>query len=270
MPHVFLNTECRLRSGWWVILFLVVLAALLFPLLLFWRDANDKVPLHQQAAIVLVASLICQALRRKPLSELFGTLDWRWPRQLLLGCAGGALLMGAPALALGLSGEVSWTMSGNLGALGPVLGVLAVAAFIEELLFRGFVFQRFLEGVGEWPAQLIIAGMFLLTHIDALGGAGALKYLGGANIFLASILFGLAYIRTRSLALPLGLHFGANVMQGPVLGFGVSGDQEASLVVPAFQRAPDWLTGGPFGLEASVPGFLCLIVVTLVMWRLRP
>lgn len=44
------------------------------------------------------------------------------------------------------------------------------------------------------------------------------------------------------------------MMQGGVLGFGVSGAEQLGLLQPIFRGVPDWLTGGPFGLEASVLG----------------
>jgi uncharacterized protein len=68
-------------------------------------------------------------------------------------------------------------------------------------------------------AQLPMAGYFLLIHMNNPGITGNTKLLASANIFLASIMFGLAFIRTGSLA----LHFIANWAQGTLLGFGVSG-----------------------------------------------
>jgi hypothetical protein len=55
----------------------------------------------------------------------------------------------------------------------------------------------------------------------------------------------------------------ANTVQGVVLGFGVSGEAEPGLLVPTFGSAPTWLTGGAFGLEASLPGLLTLIVLLI-------
>jgi membrane protease YdiL (CAAX protease family) len=270
LSNIFLNAQRRLRSGWWIALFFVVLAALLLPFLVSAREETAGVSIYIQAAIILAASLICQALRRKPLSDLFGPLDWRWPQQLLLGAAGGALLMALPALLLAALGAVSWQVNANWSTtLGPTLGVLAAAAAAEELLFRGFLFQRLIDGLGAWPAQLLIAALFVLTHSDALIGQGTLAFLAGTNIFLASIMFGLAYLRTRSLAMPLGLHFAANAVQGPILGFGVSGSDEPGLLTATSAAAPDWLTGGTFGLEASVPGIVCLILLTALLWRWR-
>lgn len=271
LPNPFLNARRQLRNGWWIALFFVVLTALLFPLILMSRENGAGVPLYQQAAIVLAASLLCQALRRRPIAELLGAFNWTWPTHLLLGLAGGALLMAVPALLLAAAGQVSWRINPEWSsALGATLLALAAAAAAEELLFRGFLFQRLIDGIGAWPAQVIIAALFTLTHSDALAEIGALGLLAGANIFLASILFGLAYLRTRSLALPIGLHFAANAMQGPVLGFGVSGDDAPGLLIPAIQDAPAWLTGGAFGLEASAPGFVCVVALTVALWRWRP
>jgi membrane protease YdiL (CAAX protease family) len=140
-------------------------------------------------------------------------------------------------------------------------------AVAEECLFRGFLFQRLIESLGKWPAQLIVAGMFLLTHINNPGMIGTTKILASINIFIASILFGLAFIKTNSLAMPLGLHFMANFMQGTVLGFGVSGEKEQSLFKAISADCPVWLNGGAFGLEASLLGLICLIVITLLFYR---
>jgi hypothetical protein len=268
IPHPFLNARGRLRNGWWIALFFILLAGLLFPLILMAQRSGTGVPLYQQAIVLLLASLICQALRRRPISELLGAPDGRWPRQFLAGLGAGALLMLAPALVLALSGAVTWRVSAAGGAaLGAGLAVMALVAITEELLFRGFLFQRLLDGLGAWPAQLLIAALFTLTHSDALATQGALTYLAGANIFLASLVFGLAYLRTCSLAMPIGLHFAANAVQGPLLGFGVSGDTDVGLLTPVLSSAPTWWTGGAFGLEASVPGLLVLAVLAAVLWR---
>ena len=265
-PNPFLDDARRLRTGWWVGIFFAVLAGLLLPLLLLARGRGTEVSTVQQLAVVLAASAICQALRREPLAFLLGPLDGRWPREVLLGGLGGVLLMAVPALFLGLAGVVRWRPgAGGFAALGPELALLAAAAATEELLFRGFPFRRLLDGLGTWPAQLLIAALFVLTHSDALRGLGPLAFVAGANIFLASIGFGLAYLRTRSLAMPIGLHLAANVVQGRVLGFGVSGHEGEGLLVPVPSGAPDWLSGGKFGLEASVPGLVCVIGLLLAL-----
>jgi len=263
----FVNARGKLRNGWWIAIFFVILTALLFPLILLARNEGGGVPISYQLGVLLVASLIAQALRRRPIAELFGKPDVRWGSDLLVGLAAGALLMALPAAALGAAGAITWRLNPDWAdALGPTLLVLAMAAATEEVLFRGFLFQRLIDGLGAWPAQLIVAGLFVLTHSAALEGQGALGWLAGANIFLASIMFGLAYLRTRSLALPIGLHFAANATQGPLLGFGVSGSEQDGILV-AIDHAPDWISGGAFGIEASLPGLIAVIALTYVLWR---
>jgi membrane protease YdiL (CAAX protease family) len=264
----FINRSGRLRAGWWIALFFIVLTALLLPLILMVGQGGS-VPIWQQALVVIVASLICQGLRRQPIGELTGAFDLRWPLQLGLGVLIGAALMLIPALILWALGAVAWRANHDaLAALPTALALFAAVAVTEEVLFRGFLFQRLIDGLGVWPAQLLVAALFVLTHSAALEDAGALGYLAGANIFIASLMFGFAFVATRSLAMPIGIHFAANFVQGYVLGFGVSGDQQQGFFSPLL-KGPDWLTGGAFGLEASAPGFVIVSIAAVALWLWR-
>lgn len=270
MINPFVNSHRRLRNGWWIAIFFIVLAALLFPLLLLSRGEGASPPIWQQALVVIIASLICQAMRRRPTAELTGKLDLTWLKHLLIGAMLGAALMLAPATLLWATGQAHFSLSpGGANLLLPALALFAAVAVTEEVLFRGFIFQRLLDGLGEWPAQVLIAALFLLTHMDAIQGAGLIGYLAGVNIFIASLMFGLAFIRTKSLAMPIGIHFAANFVQGGVLGFGVSGSEEQGLLTPALTGS-DWLTGGAFGLEASIPGLVSVIALTVALYFRRP
>ena len=148
--------------------------------------------------------------------------------------------------------------------------LFAGVALAEEVLFRGVLFQRLGAGLGPWPAQVLVAGYFLLTHSHNPGMEGSVKVLAGLNIFLASLLFGVAQLRTRSLAMPVGLHLLANLVQGGLLGLGVSGTDNEGVLKPLFAQAPAWLTGGRFGLEASVPGLVCVVVALFLVYRWKP
>ncbi len=177
----------------------------------------------------------------------------------------------APALMLWIFGWVDWQWNPtSFSTLASVVLLFAGVAVSEELLFRGFIFQRLIAGLGQWPAQLILAGYFLLTHLNNPGMTGDFKILASINIFLASLTFGLAFIRTRSLAMPIGLHFMANLIQGEVLGFGVSGTDQSGLLKPAFNGVPDWLTGGQFGLEASILGLIFVVGMLLLIYKWKP
>ena len=264
----FLNSERQLRNGWWILIFFLVLASILMPALLVAQQNSMDVSIGLQAVIIVIASWICQLLRRKSLTELLGKFNMRWLKEFCLGGLTGAALMLVPALIMWFLGWVHWQWNpiGFSTLMSIVLLFVGVAA-AEELLFRGFIFQRLIAGLGQWPAQLILAGYFLLTHLNNPGMTGDVKILASINIFIASLMFGVAFIRTKSLAMPLGLHFMANLTQGGVLGFGVSGTDQSGLLKPVFNEVPEWLTGGQFGLEASVLGLVCVVIAFILIQR---
>jgi membrane protease YdiL (CAAX protease family) len=152
-------------------------------------------------------------------------------------------------------------------ALVPFLAV----SVGEELLFRGYPFQRAIRGIGSNYALLIFGLFFALVHWANPGMDGAARIWGSLNIGLAAILLGLAYIKTQSLALPIGVHLGWNWSQGGLLGFGVSGNEYSGFWEPVFNDSPNWLTGGDFGLEASlIATAVCLAAcVALALWKRR-
>lgn len=58
-----------------------------------------------------------------------------------------------------------------------------------------------------------------------------------------------------------------------MLGFGVSGDAQPGLLTPLFRIEKDWLTGGAFGLEGSLPGLITVVALLAVFadtWRTKP
>lgn len=263
----FLNSERQLRSGWWVLIFFLILSAILVPILLLSQRSDGNVSIGLQAVIIAAASWICQLLRRKPVAELLGRFNMHWLRDLGLGGLMGSALMLAPAFVLWLFGMIRWQLSPTgFSTLASGLLLFIEVAIAEELLFRGFIFQRLITGIGQWPSQLVVAVFFLLTHLNNPGMTGGIITLASINIFLASILFGLAFLRTRSLAMPLGIHFMANWVQGGLLGFGVSGEEQSGVLIPVIRQGYDWLTGGSFGLEASLPGLACVVAALVLLY----
>ena len=100
----FLNSERQLRNGWWILIFFLVLAGFLVPVLIAAQNINMEVSMGIQASIIVIASMICQLLRRKPIAELMGKFDIRWFKELSLGGLIGSALILIPALILGVFG----------------------------------------------------------------------------------------------------------------------------------------------------------------------
>lgn len=268
---ILFDEQRRLRNGWWIAAFFLLLASFVFADILLSKQYHFEVNMLHQAIIIVATSSICQLLRHEPFTYLTGAFNLKWIKELSLGIITGMAIMLTPALFLSAFPGINWHI--NTVQWVPLLTALllfAGVAVAEEFLFRGFIFQRLISGVGTTGAQLILGALFLLTHLNNPGMTGTVKVLAGLNIFLASLLFGLAFIRTRSLAMALGIHFMANSMQGLVLGFGVSGHEQASILKPVFNDAPPWLTGGTFGLEASVPGLISILIALILMYRWKP
>ena len=265
--------EGRLRNGWKVLLFLAalglgrILAQGLLP-----RDLRVLLHGHGlQLLLCLWVTLLFLRAEGRPLASVGLHFDGRWARQFLGGTLAGIALMGLTALVIMLCGGVRLTRNPGAGAATLLGGawLYLVVAFSEELGFRGYLFQRLEEGLGSWPTLALLALFFALGHWGNPGMAGATLVWATLNIALAAVLLGLCYLRTRSLALPMGVHLGWNWGQGGMLGFGVSGTQAAGWWTPVFQGRPAWLTGGAFGLEASLPcAVLCLLAcLWLARWR---
>lgn len=274
--RVFLNPEGNLRNGWKVLLFLVAYAvlsaALSLPVMLLKAAEHSPLWTLPSALAALMASWIFLKIEGLPLRSIGLVLDRRWCLQFGLGTLGGILLMLAVAWTIRAFAGFRWSFLGmSPGALVQSLILYLLVGLHEEVAFRGYPFQRLIQGTGPWTAQILFALLFAWIHWGNPGMAGPTKAWATLNIGLASILLGLAYLKTGSLAAPIGLHLGWNWAQGSLLGFGVSGTAgTGSFWKPLFDPArPEWLTGGAFGLEASLPcALLCgLAILGLAFWK---
>ena len=146
---------------------------------------------------------------------------------------------------------------GTSDLVAALVGIAIMPAFMEELLFRGILF-RWLEAFGgSWFALALTSALFGLAH---LMNPNATAFSSFAIAVEAGILLGGAYVLTRSLWVPMGLHAAWNFTQGEIYDVPVSGLDSHGLVT-AQMSGPDLLSGGMFGLEASV---LALVPATAV------
>lgn len=198
-------------------------------------------------ASVIVATAITIAIIERGRWELGLLVAPRLAlRELALGGAFGIALIGSCALLIVLSSDVRHA-PGRGFPWFELVSVFIPAAVHEELLFRGYAFQKLLQ----WNRAFALAfGALVFASLHA--GNPAVTGLALANIFLGGILLGLAYVRYRRLWFPIGLHLAWNVMSGPVLGHEVSGYASMASVLVEIDRGAVWLTGGAFGIEGSV------------------
>ena len=274
LKRILLNQHGRLRNGYWVLIFIA--------LFLLSRVAYTPLSQALQAAGVgkdalgplpfvftLLVTWACTRLRGEPLSSVGLQLDSRWIRQALAGTGLGMAAMLAVTALISMAGGVRFELdpARSVATLAGGLYIFLFVALFEELLFRGFVFQRLVDGIGAPLALAATAVLFALGHGDNPGMEGATQLWAMGDLALGALLFGLAYLRTGSLALPVGLHLGWNWMQGHVLGFGVSGVDQPGWLRPLYQTQPQWLTGGEFGPESSVCAVVVDLVAIALLWR---
>lgn len=255
--------EGNLRNGWWILAWLLLLRLVqgaLFSMVGPWAFGEISFRLLDSASMVLVTGL-CLRLQRRPFREV-GVLPNRpWLQEALLGLSLGIGLMLTTALLLWALGGFHWEREArSLGqGLPRVLTLCLAVALVEELYYRGYLFRRLAEGLTPGAAQAMFGLYFAWGHWSNPGlTVGTVRLWATVNIALAAVLLGLAALRTGSLALPIGLHFGWNWAQGWLLGFPVSGtrDLQGPWRVVLHDR-PHWVTGGDFGLEGSL---LCALV----------
>ena len=280
MSQWFINEQDSLRSGWKVLGFFLIFLALelVFGIIIFVPAKLLHVSLMpsmafgvwSSAALGALACYICVRLEKRSFLDLGFHFRGRWLTELLAGTLGGILLILITALVVRGFGGFHWERATSVGARPLLIAafVFLGVGFNEEILSRGYPFQRLVEGAGPWVGQLVFAALFALMHWGNPGMHGATKAWATLNIALAAILLGFCYLRTKSLALPIGVHLGWNWAQGSLLGFGVSGTTDIKGAwTPVFHGKPEWLTGGAFGLEASLPCALVCGAVVLALWR---
>jgi membrane protease YdiL (CAAX protease family) len=132
--------------------------------------------------------------------------------------------------------------------LHALITAAIMPAFMEELLFRGILFRWIEEFAGSWAALLITSALFGFIHIF---NPGATWFSSCAIALEAGLMLGGAYMLTRSLWLPIGIHAAWNFAQGEVFGVPVSGLAVHGLL-KARLSGPPLLSGAGFGLEATI------------------
>ena len=189
-----------------------------------------------------------------------------WRRQLSAGCLLGVVLTTLAVLPMAIWGDLGANIHLNLHALvraGGVMIVLIFGALAEEMMFRGYPFQRLEEAIGPLGAIGVFSVLFGIVHLTNHGASA----VGLLNTVLIGVVLAVAYLRTRALWLPWGLHFGWNAMLGLVFGLPVSGLRVFNVVVHTSTQGPRWLTGGSYGIEASTPGAMAVVIGLIVVWK---
>ena len=288
---IFVDGHGRLRSGWRAALFAVafLVCAKLFEAIAFTitgfagRDRAAALSTSSWSfligALVLLSSatLVGWACGRIFEELPFRSFGWSphsgWFRNLLIGSAIGAasllLAAGFTAVTRGIRFSLDNVDAGAILKTAIVSALIFVlAASGEEALFRGYPLQTFARAKLAWVGVLLTSLPFALAHLYNPHANRGFTFI---NTALAGVWLAAAYLRTRSLWFPLGLHWSWNWAQASVLGLPVSGIERIAPapLLHAMNAGPDWLTGGAYGIEGGAACTAALVISTLVVWRTK-
>lgn len=184
-------------------------------------------------------------------------------RELAAGMALGGLLLVAILGVLAAAGSYRILGVGSADRLLKAAAEMALVALAEEIVFRGVLFRIPERALGTRFALLLSGVLFALAHLPNEN----VTMLAIANTAMAGLLFSAAYLVTRRLWLPIGLHFAWNFLSDAVFSVPTSGHPAKGLLLGRLS-GPEWLSGGAYGVEASAVTLVALGASTVVLLTL--
>jgi membrane protease YdiL (CAAX protease family) len=289
--NFFLDRKGHLRSGWRLAIFCTAfliclqLTQFTFVFLLSAILGRSVAQLGDSVWLlvcghgaILASSLIvgwaCGALMEElPFAALGALPHQGWSKNFLIGSLLGAVTLFLAALLTTLTRGIRFTFDpAGARVIGQTLVVSLLiflfAAAAEEILFRGYPLQTLTRANLAWLGVLLTSVPFAAAH---LGNPNAVPGFTFVNTALAGLWLAVAYLRTRSLWLPFGLHWSWNWAQASLLGLPVSGIERIAPapLLKAANLGPDWFTGGAYGIEGGAACTIALLISTVVIWRAK-
>jgi len=211
--------------------------------------------------------LATKFIDRKPLISIGLSVKDK-ANEMLMGLGFALAFIGGLFLLLWLLGAI--TITGYVGFKPGVFFVsmmLFLAAFDEELIFRGYILNSMMDSSSRWVALAGSSVLFALMH--AGNPSVWSTWVPMTELFAAGFILGISYTFTKNLWFPTFFHFGWNFFQG-LLGFEISGINVDSWKIISHKNTgnvPDIISGGAFGIEGSVITLSCTIICTYFIYK---
>jgi hypothetical protein len=217
-------------------------------------------------ALLLIYRLAVAYCERRDVKEL----ELREaPKELLIGITVGAALMTMIVGALWMFGWVGID-SREVDGVALALRDSLRSGVVEEALLRLVIFRLLWRALGIYSAIALAAILFGILH---LGNPDSSPFALASLIAGEGIMIGL-YLLTGRIWASIGAHAAWNFTQGWIFGAAVSGTSEIGggpLVLAPAAGAPELLSGGGFGPEASVAALAVSLLASVLFlglaWR---
>ena len=256
------------------LLFVLIMGVLSIPLMLTGdlnaADSNDSLFIVAEAiqfvSVLLASWIIIRFWDKLPFVEDMGFSLRGRAKDMFLGMGIAAAIY---AIGFGISLLVGWvSVKGvHFDVMGLFMSfiLMVMVALAEESLVRGFVLGHMLDvGMNKFLALVLSSLIFAAMHLGNPGMTG----ISFVNIALAGVLLGAAYIYTRNLWFSISLHLFWNWIQGPLLGYEVSGTTNSSTLLTLNLSDNTLMNGGNFGFEASLPcTILMLVAIACIIYQ---
>ncbi len=154
---------------------------------------------------------------------------------------------------------VSW----HFMIINAFFNLIGIAIF-EELISRSFFINGLKNYIKSEYLIIFITGIFFsLAHILNKG----VTIISSISTFIGGVMYAYAFLKSKNIWLPIGLHFAWNFVQGCVFGFFVSGYHFSSILnIEILEN--NFLTGGAYGPEGSLIGIIARFIVIFILWKL--
>lgn len=181
-------------------------------------------------------------------------------KNLMIGAIIGFVLQSLTILVIYLNGSYSVVAINPISFIFIPFALMFTVAIIEEILVRGIIFRVIEEKLGSYWALTISSLLFGVLHLWNPNST----ILSSICITTAGFLFGAAFIYSRSLWLPIVIHFAWNFTQSGIYGAITSGNEKTNSLINAKIQGLEIITGGEFGPEGSIQAIIICFVATVV------
>lgn len=291
---LFINRVGRLRSGWrllayalayyFILIAVSVVVGVGFALVLGTKNAEKFFDsqtgfLFNGLLTLLLATLLGWLLGLFFEDLPFKAIGWGfhrgWLKDFIVGSLIGFLtLLVAVGIIMSFGGyQFSFNDSVSISSIVKTIFVsliiFIIAAAGEEATFRGYGLQTMARSniLWAWVSIIILSLSFGAVH---LGNPNVNFWFTFTNTALAGIWLSVAYLKTRSLWFPLGVHWAWNWLMAAVLGIPVSGitSLTPAPLLNVKINSPSWLSGGSYGVEGGIICGIAVLISTLAIWFL--